>query len=373
MTALCVNEKRIIDEFLELTGIDAVSFEERAMADRLKEKMAAIGFTVTEDEAGRAIGGNAGNLYGYLRGEGKGEPVLLSAHMDTVRPGHGKKPQRVGTRIASDKNTVLGADDVSGIVEILEAVRIIRENHLAHRDIEVVFSAAEEVFCKGAAVFDTDMIRSREAYVLDASGHPGTGIIKAPTIIAFTVTVKGREAHAGFEPEKGIHAICVAANALSKIQCGHIEKDTTVNIGTINGGQMRNVVPKECVITGEIRSMVHEKACAQLEIIRSAFQTEAQALGGSIDMEDEICLQAYETDRNEVCVRKFLQMCERLGISPVLTETFGGSDNNIFARNGIPGIVISCGMENVHSTEEYIETEDLVQGALLAAELILRG
>ena len=120
---LTVNEERIRKEFCELVEIDSVSFQERQMADRLTEKLKSIGFTVEEDDAGSRIGGNAGNLFGVLKGGLPGSPILLSGHMDTVEPGIGKKAVcHEDGRITSRGDTVLGADDLAAVVEILEEI-----------------------------------------------------------------------------------------------------------------------------------------------------------------------------------------------------------------------------------------------------------
>ena len=69
MSKIKVNEQRAVDEFQELTAIDAPSFGERQMADRLIVKLKELGFEVEEDNAGEHFGGNAGNLYAYLPGD----------------------------------------------------------------------------------------------------------------------------------------------------------------------------------------------------------------------------------------------------------------------------------------------------------------
>ena len=117
MSKIEVNEKRVVDEFQELTAIDAPSFGEREMADRLIPKLKELGFEVEEDNAGEHFGGNAGNLYAYLPGDLPGDPVLLSGHMDTVEPSKGKKGI-IGEDgvIRSAGTAVLGADDVAGLV-----------------------------------------------------------------------------------------------------------------------------------------------------------------------------------------------------------------------------------------------------------------
>lgn len=155
MSKIEVNEKRVVDEFQELTAIDAPSFGERQMADRLIVKLKELGFEVEEDNAGEHFGGNAGNLYAYLPGDLPGDPVLLSGHMDTVEPSKGKKGI-IGEDgvIRSAGKAVLGADDVAGLVEILEGIRSVKEAGVPHRDIEILFAIAEELYIKGSSVFD---------------------------------------------------------------------------------------------------------------------------------------------------------------------------------------------------------------------------
>ena len=79
MSKIKVNEQRAVDEFQELTAIDAPSFGERQMADRLIVKLKELGFEVEEDNAGKHFGGNAGNLYAYLPGDLPGDSVFCPA------------------------------------------------------------------------------------------------------------------------------------------------------------------------------------------------------------------------------------------------------------------------------------------------------
>ncbi|MCI5529804.1 MAG: M20/M25/M40 family metallo-hydrolase, partial [Blautia sp.] len=193
MTTLKADSKRILEEFQELTSVDCISFQERAIADRLKKKLTALGFTVEEDDAGEFYGSDTGNLYGYLPGTLPGPPILLSAHMDTVEPGCGKKAVvHEDGRITSAGDTILGADDVCGLVEILEGIRILKEQGIPHRAVEVLFPVAEELFIKGTNRFDFGRIRAKEAYVLDLSNEVGTAALRAPSLISFCINVKGK-------------------------------------------------------------------------------------------------------------------------------------------------------------------------------------
>ncbi|MBQ6734378.1 MAG: M20/M25/M40 family metallo-hydrolase [Lachnospiraceae bacterium] len=367
-----INEKRIVDEFRELVAIDSPSYGERAMADRLKEKLTALGFTVSEDDAGAHYKGNAGNLYGFLKGTLSGEPLLFSSHMDTVEPSCGKKAVlREDGRITSAGDTVLGSDDLAGIVEILEAVRHLQEEGILHRDIEILFPIAEEVFCKGAAVADYTKIRAKEAYVLDISGAPGAASLQEPTHISFDITITGRAAHAGFNPEDGVHAIAAAARAIAKTAQGRIDAETTVNLGVIEGGRATNIVPAHCTVKGEIRCYSHERAEKLFAEIQQTFKEQAQ--GAEVSFTHATNLIAYKVPEDHPVVTRFLDACGTLGLPGTLTRTLGGSDNNHFLRNGITGIVLSCGMNDVHSVTEWTSVSQLTQGAALVAELMRRG
>lgn len=366
-----IDEESIKQEFAELVAMDSFFFSERQIADCLTEKLKSLGFTVTEDEAGKIYGGNAGNLYGFLKGTLPGKPVLLSAHMDTVQPGIGKKA--IFTQegmITSHGDTVLGADDLAGIVEILEAVRFLQRNRLPHRDVEILFPIGEEAYIKGTNMFDFKKIRAKEAYVLDMSGKVGKAAVQAPSIISFEVEIQGRAAHAGFEPQRGIHAISIMSKAIARIPQGRREDGTTFNIGTICGGEAVNIVPEICRCTGEIRSYDHQAAIACMGQTKQIFMESACEVGAHCSVEHHVNAVAYQIDKDASVVKRFERSCKVLGIEPELVTTFGGSDNNNFVRHGIQGVVLSCGMFQVHSTKEYALIEELKKGAALVAELI---
>lgn len=206
--------------------------------------------------------------------------------------------------------------------------------------------------------------------MLDLSGEIGKAALRAPSLISFQVTVKGKSAHAGFEPEKGIHAIIIAARAVENIPEGRVEADTTLNIGVIQGGEGTNIVPESCRVEGEIRSYNHEKALRYAALVQNAFEAAAEGSGARVEMTSQVNLRAYRTDEKEPVTGRFVKACEKIGISHELTETFGGSDCNTFSEHGIHGIVLSCGMYRVHSVREYTTVRDLLDGATLVAELI---
>ena len=379
MQTINPNEKRIRELFEELVSIDSVSFSERQMADCLTKILKEMKFEVSEDSAGEFYGGNAGNLYGFLKGTGEGTSTLFVAHMDTVHPGASKKAVfHEDGKITSDGTTVLGSDDVAGIVEILEGIRLLQDQNIPYGDIEILFPIAEELYDKGSKVFDFSVIKSKQAYVLDFSGHVGKAALRAPSIVSFRVEIKGKASHAGFAPEKGINAIALMAEGISKVRQGRLEDETTLNIGLIHGGSMTNIVSENCVCEGEIRGYHHERVMELLEETKQIFEhvievSKEPDKKAELLFSHEINIKAYAVEKNSGVVQRFCRACEKIGVEPELTETFGGSDNNVIVNQGIDGVVLSCGMNNAHSVHEYIEMEDLVKGAALVKELILQS
>lgn len=391
-----VNKKRLVDTFLKLVSIDSESYHERKMADFLKKELKSLGLHVEEDDAAEKLAEHyartagkgktgeeaekidpAGNLWTCLPGnlpseeENRKKALLFSSHMDTVSPGNNKKAviHEDGT-ITSDGSTVLGADDATGLAEILELIHILKEYNIPHPDIEILFTAAEEPYCQGSRLFDFQKLHARTAYVLDLSGPIGTAAYAAPSILSLYIRVRGKSAHAGFNPEDGIHAIQIASQAISRLSFGHVEADTTVNLGTISGGAGKNIVPEEVYLTGEIRSMSSEKAEYWLNQVTDAFHQAAEQAGGTAEITCEKEFDAYRDCPKEPVVQTFVKAAENLNFPVTLRETFGGSDNNHFNSHGIHGLVIANAMNHSHTTQECTQIDELEQTVRLLLEIL---
>ena len=370
-----IDEKRILDTFLTLVSFDSESFGERKIADEMKKRLCALGLTVEEDEADRICGrksaDSAGNVFGVLPATAAGEPVLLCSHLDTVKPGIGKHAVvREDGSVTSDGTTVLGADDAAGLTAILEALAVLKEDGIPHPRIEVLFPVAEEIYGRGSEVFDYSKIEAKIACCFDLTGKIGEAVTEAPTILQLDAEVTGRGAHAGFNPEDGVNALSAAARALARIPTGRVADDTTVNFGTIRGGSVTNAVPESVVIGGEIRSLRHEEAVRRGEEIRRIFKEEADRIGASVTVEVREMVHAYRTDPDSAIVRRYREAARKLGIDASFGVTFGGSDNNHFARHGIEGIVAACSMHDVHTVHEFTNIREIAENAALIVELL---
>lgn len=360
---MSIENNRIINTFVELSRIDGISCKERLVADHLIKIWGDLSVNLTEDEAGEKFGGDTGNLYGFIPGTGikkDDEPVLFCAHMDTVSPGLGKKViLHDDGRITSDGTTVLGADDRAALTCIYEAYRKLLEEGLDHPPIELLFTPAEETYGLGADAFNYSLIKSKKAFVPDSSGDFGVYSSQEPTLIYFEIEVSGRSAHAGFEPENGINALAIAAQAVSKIKQGWTNDHTTLNFGTISGGTVSNAVPSAVTLTGEVRSAVHEDAISTVANIKKVFEAEASSLGGSIRMNSAPKIFTYRIDSESESLRLYEKALAALSLKPIPKKSFGGSDNNILKRRGIDGLCIFNAMHDIHTVNEYTTVEEL--------------
>jgi len=358
-----VSRERMVSEFVELVKIDSPTLHERRMADALKAKLGDMGISAYEDNAGEKIGGDAGNLIFTVKGQPGAPALLLMAHMDTVAPGVGKKPVVDGDIIRTDGTTILGADDVAGIEAILEALRVLKEDGIAHGDIQVVFTVAEEDGLLGAKNLDYSRIYARYGIVLDHGGEIGKTAVKAPSHNIIDVVIDGKAAHAGVEPQNGINAIQVASNAISRMKLGRIDEETTANIGIIHGGHATNVVCDRVEIKGEARSRDENKLSEQTDHMRVCFEEAASELGARLSFKSTLEYPAFCINENDEIIEILRKAADESGVVLKLESTGGGSDTNIINGRGIQSVAVSVGMQKVHSVEEHIDINNLVKAA----------
>lgn len=365
-----INRRRLVDTFIMLAKTDSVSRRERGVVDHLAGLLADLGLEYSEDDAGQAINGTAGNLIAKVPGTVAGPPLLFCTHLDTVEPGNGVKPRVDGHAIRSAGETILGADDKAGIAAVLEAVRVLQEQELPHPPLELVFTVAEEIGLLGIRELDFSLVDARMGFVLDSDGTPGKVITRAPSQDRIVATVIGRAAHAGINPEDGVNAIQAAAKAIANLPLGRIDEETTANIGVIRGGQATNIVPERVYLEGETRSLDNNKRRSLTEHICRTMTEQVEMAGARIKIEVEQIYSSFVLENDAKPVRLALQAAANVGLIALTDQTGGGSDANVLNEHGIPTVNISTGMRKVHSTEEYILIEDLVNTTQHVLEII---
>jgi tripeptide aminopeptidase len=348
----------VLDTFLTLVRIDSLSGDEGAVAERLRGYLHDAGCQVWSDHVGNLLARRAGHGAGSML-----PPLLLSAHMDTVEPGHGIQPRIVDGVVRSDGTTILGADDKAGVAAILTALRQTNDPGASCCPVEVVFSVQEEVGLVGAKHLDLTQLAAKTAIVMDSAGPVGSIVARAPSQDTMTIEITGQASHAGVAPEQGVSAIVVASKAIAGMHLGRIDPETTANIGVIRGGMATNIIPAHVTMRGEARSLDEARLASQTAHMRECFETAARELGAQVEFWVERSYSAINLSPESAVVRRVSRAMAATGVAPTLISTGGGSDANIFMGAGIETANLGFGMMGPHSVEEHIAIADLEQAA----------
>lgn len=366
-----INETRLVDLFLNLCKINAPALAEKESVAWTKDFLAKHELEVFEDEAGKAIGGNANNLIVKFPGNLPNAPsIYLSAHFDTVEPTDGIVIEEVDGVFRATSDTILGADDKGGMAPAIEAVLTLKENGEPHGDIYLLLTVAEEIGLKGADALKIEDLNIDFGYVLDTGPPVGSYVTRTANHDKLDIVVKGIPAHAGKDPENGINAIQVVAEAVNGMKLGRIDSETTANMGLIDGGTATNVVCAQVRIKAEARSTNPETLDGQIAHMKQRFVDAAQKWGAQVEFNHVRHYRSYDIDPETPVVKAAQQASRNLGLDPALRTTLGGSDANIFNAKGVPSIVIATGMQKIHTHDEFISREDLIKTAELSLEIL---
>lgn len=370
-----INEDRLVKLFCDLCLVDAPALAERESVEWTKAYLQPLadqyGLEMWEDNAGEKIGGNANNLFVRFRGTLSEAPrIFLSAHFDTVEPTAGLKIVEEHGVFKSASDTILGADDKSGMAPAIEALRHFLESGEPCGEVTLLFSVAEEIGLTGADAMDVEDLELDYGYVLDTGPPVGTFVTRTATHDKMDITIHGRPAHAGKDPENGINALQVASTAIAGMKVGRIGPETTSNLGLVAGGTAVNVVMPSVTIRAEARSTSVEELDAQVAHMIGRFEDAAKEWGAEVEVHHHRHYGSYHISGETEVVQVAQEAARALGLSGDLRTTLGGSDANVFNAKGLPSIVAATGMKAIHTHEENISREDLVKTAELCVELV---
>ena len=356
----------LLELFLQLIKIEALSQHEKPVADHIHDFLTALNLKPYFDKSNVKTKSNTGNL---LCKVGSGGDVMFLAHMDTARPTGAVKPLILADRITSDGTSVLGVDNRAGIAVILYALEKMLLGKNAIKDFTIAFTTCEESSLAGSLNLEiADQIK--KCFIFDSSLRPGSFIYSSCGAKSLNITIKGKAAHSGLAPEKGINSIAIAARALSKIKQGRIDAKTTVNIGTINGGSATNVVPETTQLTGEVRSSEKGMVEKVIQAIKAIFAKETSAQGAGLVFKDEWDFKPYHIPPEAEIYKDVLRVMEKVGLTPDPVASLAGSDANSLNGRGIQAINLGIGAQNPHANDEFIYTADLYKSSEIALELM---
>lgn len=356
----------LVERLLRLTAVDAPSGEPQALAaaaDAFAGALAELGGEVERHE-------RSGITHLSTRlGPATGRHVLVLCHYDTVWPA-GTAAERPG-RLADGRLTGPGTYDMrGGIVAALAALRLLGDEGLA-APVQVLLTGDEETGSASSSDLIVELTRDAALVLVTEPSLPGGGLKTARKGWAsYTISVAGRAAHAGLDPESGVSAIDELLDALREISALRApELGTTVNIGSVRGGTRTNVIAADASAEFELRAATvaeqerTEEALNALRARRNGAMLALTRNHGRPPMERTPAVAAAATRAQE--------LASLLGIQLAEGAAGGTSDANLIAPLGIP-VLDGLGPEGdgAHALHEHVLVDSLVERTALIALLL---
>jgi len=360
------SSNHLIELFLKLAKIDALSGNEKPLADFIKSFLTNLGYKVEEDNAKLKTGSNTGNLICKI---GNGGDFILLSHMDTARPTRDVKPIIKEDRIESSGDTVLGVDNRAGVSVLLYTLEKIAREKIPVKEFTVAFTTCEETTLYGSENLGVNG-GINKGFIFDSGYRPGNFIYSACGAIGFEMKIRGKASHSGIAPEKGINAMQIAAKAISKLPLGRIDEETTMNIGTLTSGSAVNVVPELALLEGEVRSFDLKKAESYFNLLSTTFKDEVEAARAKMELNHHWGFMPYTISQNSAVYNETVRALKSVGLTPTPKVSLGGSDANSLNARGIQSINLGIGAQNPHGNDEFIYIEDLIKTSEIALELV---
>jgi len=341
----------VVDLFLELAAIPSPPGEERAVSDVVQRYLRGLGLESDED--------SFGNVYARIEPTADGTPLFFCAHLDTVPPDGKLEPVLEDGVVRNAGGTILGADNKSAVVQMLEGARRVLAENRPHAGIELLFTMQEEVGLLGAAAFDHTRFHAQLGYVYDQSAPIGEIILGAPWAQGLEVTFHGCASHSGMFPEEGRSAIQAAAKAIADLRLGRVDEESTANVGVISGGTAGNIVPEWCTFLAEARCQDERKLNDLVQEMLDAFTFAATEGECEVSTTLKKTYRGYRFTKSDDVVRLAATALERCGRTVSYALSGGAADANSFNERGLRCVNLANGMTDIHTPNERISVDDL--------------
>jgi glutamate carboxypeptidase len=353
-------------------------------ADMLAEAFAALPGTIEliDPAPVTAIAGD-GSEYEKANGKhlvlrvrpGANRRIVLTGHMDTVfPPDHPFQTQRW-----LDEETLNGpgvADMKGGIAVMLHALLAFEQSPAASSlGYDVLINSDEETGSLASAPLIAELAQGKlAALTYEPAALPdGTLAHERGGTGNYSITIKGKSAHAGRNPEEGRSAIVAAADLILRLKAME-RADITVNPAKLEGGGPNNVVPDHALLRFNIRP----KSTDAMESFDTSLDTVLAEIGTahevSVHRHGGVTRPPKPVDTRAQALFDLVRECgAELGQDIRWKSTGGVCDGNNIAACGVP-VVDTMGVRggSIHSADEFLIVPSLAERAALSARVIER-
>ncbi|MFJ8887719.1 M20 family metallopeptidase [Streptomyces sp. NPDC102402] len=366
-----------LSSLAELVAIDSGSYSPAGVnrvADWTARRLAGAGFEVERVRGGPDAGDVlVARRRGSLAPEDGGRRVLLAAHMDTVFP-DGTAAARPFSRRGRFAHGPGVSDDKGGLLAGITALEILAAKGVTeYAELVLLATPDEEIGSPSSRAVTERVARGVDcALALECARENGDLVVARKGVADFLLTVTGRAAHSGIEPERGANAALAAAHLVVELQALNGRwPDVTVNVGVVRAGERTNIVCPAAELQVEVRSATAEGMSWARAAIESAAAVPVVA-GTSVEVRQvDLCPPMEATG----AVRGLLAQARSVGAQWELSfgaaATGGVGDANIIAGVGVPvldGLGPVGGAD--HTPEEWLDVTTVPARVALLAGLV---
>jgi glutamate carboxypeptidase len=369
---LRARQAEMVDLLRRLAEIETPSLEPAAPApafELLAAALARAGYRARRF-AGKHSGGQ---LYAVPERRVRGRPAqLLLGHVDTVWPLG--TLERMPVTLRQGRLHGPGVYDMKGgLVQALFALAALRELELEPPATPALFvTSDEEVWSYDSRQSIRHLARRvARVFVLEPSlGPEGRLKTRRKGYGRFSVTVHGKAAHAGLDPDKGASAILEMAHVIQSLHAiSDPARGITINVGTVHGGERANVIP--ALATAEVGVRLLE-ASDREELERRVKALEPVVPGTRLEIAGQIGNPPLErTPRNQALFEQARRSAAALGIALEEGTAGGGSDGNTTSLFTATLDGLGAVGDGAHADHEYVEVDRMPERAALLALLLL--
>ncbi len=361
-----------IEELRELCAIDSDSYNKQGldeMSARLGSRMQGLGMQVTIIE--RETWGN--DLLGVIQGNGGGN-VLLLGHIDTVYPAGTAAARPL--RVEGDTVYGPGVSDMKGcILSAAYAIEaLLAMDYRAFGEIRFLCVSDEEINVRHCQdIMQKACENAQGALVLEAARANGDIVSARKGHTWYTLTARGRSAHAGVEPEKGRNAVVEVAHQILQFEdLNGWRKGITINPGVISGGTLPNVVPDLAQAQFDLRYLHDDDRIATERRFHELMaQKRIPTVELTLERAPDVKAPMVPTPGSLKLAQQALHIANLLGFSINHVLTGGASDASYATGCGVPaldGLGPIGGLD--HSPNEYLMLNSVAPRTALLAGLI---
>src|SRR4051812_4634069 len=301
----------------------------------------------------------------------EGGDIPLGSSGSTIRPSESPElANHVGHElITTDGTTLLGADDKSGIAEIMAAVAYLKANpDIPHGTVKVAFNPDEEIG-RGVIHFPVDTFGAAAAYTVDGST---AGEVQSETFSGAQVRmhIRGRAIHPGWAKGELVNAIKIAGEIISRLPQDGLAPETTEG----REGYVHPVLVEGDSAEVELRFIVRDfddDLLAEHVAFLRALAEEICAAEPrcTVEVEDRIQYRnpRVAVERHPEIMANLEEAIRRVGLEPKQTAIRDGTDGSALTEMGLPSANLFTGGHDAHSEREWICVEDM---GLAAAALV---